>query len=215
MEGGEKMQKILLTLLILIALLFPQTALAKIGVGVGLGKIQIDEKLSPGGIYKLPTLPVLNTGDEAGEYKVEVTYLSDQPELRPDASWFSFTPQSFPLDASGSQLVDVSLTIPVDTRPGNYFAFLEAHPVAKGEGVTIGIAAATKLNFTVKPAGVLGAAIERVRSLLENNAPASYIIIAVTGAVLALSLLIIVGRKYLAVQIRLKGRATKNKENQS
>lgn len=208
------MQKILLTLLILVALLFPQTALAKIGVGVGLGKIQIDEKLSPGGIYKLPTLPVLNTGDEAGEYKVEVTYLSDQPELRPDASWFSLTPQSFPLDAGGSQLVDVSLSLPVDVRPGNYFAFLEAHPVAKGEGVTIGVAAATKLNFTVKPSGVLGAAIERIRSLLENNAPASYIIITVIGAVLALSLLIIVGRKYLAVQIRLKSKATKDKEKQ-
>lgn len=207
------MQKILLTLLISVALFFPQTALAKIGVGVGLGKIQIDEKLSPGGIYKLPTLPVLNTGDEAGEYKVEITYLSDQPELRPDASWFSFTPQSFPLSAGGSQNVEVSLTIPVDARPGNYFAFLEAHPVAKGEGVTIGVAAATKLNFTVKPSGVLGAAIERARSLLENNAPVSYIIIAVIGAVLALSLLIIVGRKYLAVQIRLKGKATKDKEN--
>lgn len=207
------MQKILLTLLILVALLFPQTALAKIGVGVGLGKVQIDEQLSPGGIYKLPTLPVLNTGDEAGEYKVEVTYLSDQPELRPDASWFSFTPQSFPLDAGGSQLVDVSLSLPVDVRPGNYFAFLEAHPVAKAEGVTIGVAAATKLNFTVKPSGVLGAAIERIRSLLENNAPASYIVIAVIGTVLALSLLVAVGRKYLAVQIRLKRKSAKDKES--
>jgi len=206
------MQKILLTLLILVALLFPQTALAKIGVGVGLGKIQIDEELSPGGIYKLPTLPVLNTGDEAGEYQVEVTYLSDQPELRPDTSWFSFTPQSFPLDAGGSQLVDVSLSLPVDVRPGNYFAFLEAHPVARGEGVTIGVAAATKLNFTVKPSGVLGAAIERIRSLLENNAPTSYIVIGVIGAVLALSFAVAVGRKYLAVQIRLKSKSTKDKE---
>jgi len=206
------MQKILLTLLILVALLFPQTALAKIGVGVGLGKIQIDEELSPGGIYKLPTLPVLNTGDEAGEYKVEVTYLSDQPELLPGASWFSFTPQSFPLDAGGSQLVDVSLSLPVDVRPGNYFAFLEAHPVARGEGVTIGVAAATKLNFTVKPSGVLGAAIERIRSLLENNAPTSYIVIGVIGAVLALSFAVAVGRKYLAVQIRLKSKSTKDKE---
>lgn len=200
---------------LILTLIFPAISLAKIGVGVGLGKIQIDEKLSPGGIYKLPTLPVLNTGDEAGEYKVEVTYLSDQPELQPPGEWFTFTPQKFPLSAGGSQLVDVSLSLPVDTRPGNYFAFLEAHPVARGEGVTIGVAAATKLNFTVKPSGVLGAAIERVRSLLENNAPTSYIIIVVIGAVLALSLLIILGRKYLAVQIRFKGKATKDKENQS
>ena len=78
--------------------------------------------------------------------------------------------------------------------------------------MTIGIAAATKLNFTVKPAGVLGAAIERVRSLLENNAPASYIVIAVIGAVLVLSLFIAVGRKYLTVRIRFKGKSAKDKE---
>ncbi len=209
------MKKILLAFIFFLLFFFPQTALAKIGVGVGLGKIQIDEKLSPGGIYKFPTLPVLNTGDESLDYEVEVTYLSDQPELQPPGEWFTFTPRTFPLEPGKSQLVEVALTLPVDARPGSYFAFLEAHPVTKGEGVTIGIAAATKLNFTVKPSGVLGAAIERVRSLLEKNAPASYIIIIVIGAVLALSLLIIVGRKYLAVQIRLKRKSTKDKEKQS
>ncbi len=197
---------------IILTVIFPAISLAKIGVGVGLGKIQIDEQLSPGGIYKLPTLPVLNTGDEDGDYEVEVTYLSDQPEFQPPGEWFTFIPQSFSLDAGGSQLVDISLTLPVDARPGNYFAFLEAHPKTKGEGVTIGIAAATKLNFTVKPAGVLGAAIERLRSLLENNAPASYIIIAVVGAVLVLSLLIAAGGKYLTVKIRFKGKSAKDKE---
>lgn len=190
-------------------------ALAKIGVGVGLGKIQIDEQLSPGGIYKLPTLPVLNTGDEDGDYEVEVTYLSDQPELRPPAEWFTFTPQKFPLSAGGSQNVEVSLTLPVDVRPGNYFAFLEAHPKAKGEGVTIGIAAATKLNFTVKPAGVLGAAIERVRSLLENNAPASYVILGIIAGVTVAAVATVVGKKYLVVQIHLKGKSAKDKEDQS
>lgn len=209
------MKKILLLLLIATAMLFPQTVAAKLGVGVGLGKIQIDEALAPGGIYKLPTLPVLNTGDEAADYEVTVTYLSEQPELTPDIAWFTFSPQSFSLDPGKSQNVDVSLNLPLDVRPGNYFAFLEAHPVKKAEGVTIGIAAATKLNFTVKPSGVLGAAIERVRSLLENNAPFSYIIFAVVGAVFALSLLIVVGRKYLAVQITLKHKTGKQKENQS
>lgn len=209
------MKKILLLLLISTVMLFPQTVAAKVGVGVGLGKIQIDEKLSPGGIYKFPTLPVLNTGDESLDYEVEVTYLSDQPELQPPGEWFTFTPQRFPLSAGQSQNVEVSLTLPVDARVGNYFAFLEAHPVARGEGVTIGVAAATKLNFTVKPSGVLGAAIERVRSLLENNAPTSYIVIGVIGAALALSFAVAIGRKYLAVQVRLKSKLTKDKEKQS
>ena len=206
------MQKILLTLLILVALLFPQTALAKIGVGVGLGKIQIDEELSPGGIYKLPTLPVLNTGDEDGNYEVTVTYLSEQPELQPAVEWFKFSPQKFPLAAGQSQNVEVSLSLPVNVRPGNYFAFLEAHPVAKAEGVTIGVAAATKLNFTVKPAGVLGAAIERVRSLFENNAPVSYIVAGIVGGVIILLGVVSMGRKYLTVRIALKKKSGKKEE---
>ena len=196
------MKKILLTLLILVVLLFPQTVLAKIGVGVGLGKIQIDEQLSPGGIYKLPSLPVLNTGDEEGDYEVEVTYLSDQKEFLPESTWFTFSPQKFSLKPGASQQVEVSLALPVKSRPGDYFAFLEAHPVAKGEGVTIGVAAATKLNFTVKPSGVLGAAIERVRSLLEQTRPTSYLVLAIIAGLI----LVAVGQRYLNIRVGLRRR---------
>ena len=180
---------------------------AKVGVGVGLGKVQIDEALSPGGIYNLPSLPVLNTGDEDMEYEVEVTYLSEQEQMRPAGEWFSFSPQTFPLTAGESQAVDIVLTLPVDTRPGDYFAFLEAHPVVRGEGVTIGVAAATKLNFTVKPKGVLGAAIERIRSLIEANRPLTYTIAGIVGAVIIVSL----GRRYLDIKIGFK-RAKEEKE---
>lgn len=189
----------------------PQIAFAKLGVGVGLGKIQIDENLSPGGIYKLPTLPVLNTEDETADYGVEVTYLSEQPELRPEASWFTFTPQSFSLEAGKSQLVEVTLTLPVNTRPGNYFAFLEAHPVAKAEGVTIGIAAATKLNFTVKPTGVLGAAAERIRSLLESSKPGSYIVLAVLGGVIVIVLI----SRYVDIRVGFKKQKQKEPQEEA
>jgi len=175
-------------------------ALAKVGVGVGLGKVQIDEELFPGGIYNLPSLPVLNTGDEDGTYEVEVTYLTDQEEMRPESEWFNFSPQSFPLAAGESQLVDVSLTLPVDTRPGDYFAFLEAHPVAEGEGVTIGVAAATKLNFSVEPRGVFGAAVERLRSLFEANKPVVYAL----GTILALLIVYFLGKRFLDVKVGLK-----------
>lgn len=176
---------------------------AKIGVGVGLGKIQVDEALSPGVIYNLPSLPVLNTGDEDMEYEVEVTYLSEQEEIKPEAGWFSFSPQRFPLTAGSSQVVDVVLTLPLDSRPGDYFAFLEAHPVTGGEGVTIGVAAATKLNFTVAPKGVLGAAVERIRSLIEANRPLVNGMAIVVGAVV----IVFLGRRYLNVKVELKTRS--------
>ncbi len=183
----------------------PTASFAKLGVGVGLGKINIDETLSPGGIYRLPSLPVLNTGDEPADYEVEVTFLSEQEERRPEASWFSFNPQSFHLEPGKSQIVEVSLTLPVNARAGNYFAFLEAHPVKKAEGVTIGIAAATKLNFTVEPSGLLGAIIERIRSLLEQLQPIHYVLIGVVG----LGILVLVGRRYVEFRVGLKKRKSK------
>ena len=183
----------------------PSAAVAKLGVGVGLGKIDIDEKLSPGGIYKLPSLPVLNTGDEAADYEVEVTFLSEQEQRRPEASWFSFKPQGFHLEPGKSQTVEVSLTLPVNARPGDYFAFLEAHPTKKGEGVTIGVAAATKLSFTVKTAGLLGAIIERIRSLLEQLKPIHFI----AAGALGLGVLVLVGRRYIDFRVGLKKKRPK------
>ena len=196
------MKLITLSLLFLftLGLILPTTSLAKIGVGVGLGKVAIDEELTPGGIYKLPTLPVLNTGDEDGEYQVTITFREDQEEFRPEEGWFTFSPQSFPLKAGESQQVEVSMTLPLGVRPGEYFAFLEASPKVSGEGVSVGVAAATKLNFTVKPANILQAIIERIRKLFENNAPASYIFVGVIVAAGAL----IVGRRYIDLRIGLK-----------
>ena len=196
------MKLITLSLLFLftLGLILPTTSLAKIGVGVGLGKVAIDEELTPGGIYKLPTLPVLNTGDEDGEYQVTITFREDQEEFRPEEGWFTFSPQSFPLKAGESQQVEVSMTLPLGVRPGEYFAFLEASPKVSGEGVSVGVAAATKLNFTVKPANILQAIIERIRKLFENNAPASYIFVGVIVAAGAL----IVGRRYIDLRSGLK-----------
>lgn len=196
------MRNIALSLVFLfsLGLILPSVSLAKIGVGVGLGKVDIDEELSPGGIYKLPTLPVLNTGDEDGEYQVSVTFREDQEEFRPDTSWFTFSPQSFPLKAGESQQVEVSLTLPLSVRPGEYFAFLEASPKVSGEGVSVGVAAATKLKFTVKPANILQAIVERIRKLFENNAPTSYII----AGIIVVAGMVIVGRRYVDLRIGLK-----------
>lgn len=206
------MGKLLILLLILFiatGFVFPQITFAKLGVGVGLGKVQIDEKLTPGGIYKLPSLPVINTGDEKADYEIEVTYLEGQTELRPDSAWFSFNPKHFTLEAGKSQLVEVTLTLPVNARPAAYFAFLEAHPLAKQEGVTIGIAAATKLNFSVKPVGVLGGAVERLRSLLETTRPGTYIALGIVGGLI----IIVLASRYLDVRIRLK--KTKEEEDKA
>ena len=194
------MSKIILPILI-ISLILPPIVLANVGVGVNLGKIEIDEPLKPGGIYSLPSIGVINTGDEAGDYELAVTYHQDQPELRPDQEWFNFSPASFHLEPGQSQNVAVKLNLPVKTKPGDYFAYLEAHPVIKaGPGTTIGIAAATKTYFTIIPANIWQAITHRISSFFFLYAPWTYVgLTIVIGAII-----ITIFRRFFAFQIGIK-----------
>jgi len=40
------------------------------GVGVSTGEMTIETLLSPGASYSLPTIAIINTGDEPSEYRV-------------------------------------------------------------------------------------------------------------------------------------------------
>ena len=196
-------QKIIFLFILVISLFFiSQPARAGIGVGVNLGKIEIDEPLKPGGIYNLPIIGVVNTGDEEGDYELEITYHQDQPELRPSQDWFSFSPAKFHLEPGESKSVEIKLALPFTMRPGDYFSYIEAHPVAKQgpSGTTIGIAAATKTYFTVAPTNVVSAVVWRVYSLFTVYAPWSYVILVVViGAVI-----IVVFRRFFNFQIGVR-----------
>ena len=174
----------LLTVLALVAALSSASpSYAQTGVGVDIGKISVDEPLTPGGIYRLPSVGVINTGQEAGDYEVEVSYLHQQKELRPAQEWFTFEPKTFYLEPGQSQPVSISLSIPVNAKPGDYFASIEAHPIVKKTGVSSGVAAATKLYFTVKPASIFAAVVARVSTFFEPTAPTSYIVLGVAGLI--------------------------------
>ena len=195
-----KVMKKIIFLSLIATLILPLAALASVGVGVNLGKIEIDEPLKPGGIYNFPSIGVINTGDEAGDYELAVTYRQDQPEQRPSQEWFSFSPALFQLEPGESQSVSIKLSLPVKMKPGDYFAFLEAHPVIKaGPGTTIGVAAATKTFFTVAPANIFQAVTYRVSSLFVSAAPWSYVVLfVVLGAII-----ITIFRKFFAFQIKI------------
>ena len=154
-------RKLLLLMLVgMVYFLVPQTVQGQIGVGVNVGSIKVDENLSPGGSYKLPAVGVINTEHEVAEYSLRIIYRSEQEELKPPADWFDFNPDRFRLEPDESQNVVVSINPSVNARPGDYFAFIEAYPLSTiqgQEGVALGIAAATKLSFTVKPSNVFSA----------------------------------------------------------
>lgn len=168
----------------------PLFASAAVGVGVGTGKIIVDEPLKPGLIYTLPTLSVLNTGDEAGDYGVSIEYHEGQEAradmgFKPAEGWFTFEPANFHLEPGTSQTVQIRLNLPVNgIRPGQYFAYLEGHPVqATVAGQTrVGIAAAAKLYFTVEPANFIAGVYYRVMSLFALYAPWSYVGLAIVAA---------------------------------
>ena len=184
-----------------LVLVLPVVVFARIGVGVGAGKIHINEPLKAGGIYDLPAIPVLNTGDEPAEYIFSVQYHEGQEQitdmgLKPAEAWFNFTPATFPLEPGKVQAVKVTLTLPAKIKPGNYFAYLEARPVKKATtgGVTsIGIAAATQLWFTVAPSNFFQGIYYRFISLYSRYHPWDTIILA---AIFIIALLWFVSKKF-------------------
>jgi len=186
-------------------LFLPVLALARIGVGVGIGKIVVDQPLKPGLIYILPSLPVLNTGDEPGEYGVSIEYhegqeTNPQMGLKPQREWFSFEPATFHLEPGQVQQVQIKLTLPLKgVRPGNYFAYLEAHPIKKEAAgqTTVGVAAAAKLYFTVKPANIFVGMYYRIASLFALYSPWSYVVL---GVILA-AILVLLFRQFFTFKI--------------
>ena len=199
-----QMKAFVLALAVVAALLATAPgARADVGVGVNLGKIDIDDKLSPGGRYNLPTLGVINTGDEPGDYEVVISYFADQEEEQPPEDWFEFEPQRFFLEAGESQQVNIRIVLPSGADPDDYFALIEAHPVVGEEGgVSIGVAAATKLTFAVKPSSQFAAWRLQVQNFFEDGAPWSYVIPSSLLALLVLYLL----RRYFRLQLRFERR---------
>ena len=186
------------------ALLAPASGVgADVGVGVNLGKIDIDDKLAPGGRYDLPAVGVINTGDEPGDYEVVISYLGDQEEARPPEDWFEFEPQRFFLEAGESRLVEIRIVLPSGAGPDDYFALIEAHPVIDADsGVTIGVAAATKLTFTVRPSNLLAAWILQVQNFIEDGEPWTYVI----PASLALLLVVYLVRRNFRFRLGVERR---------
>lgn len=199
---------------LLLALLFvlftPLVAFARIGVGVGTGKIVVEQKLKPGIIYQLPPLTVVNTGDEPSDYGVGISYFQNQKQLMPDEGWFIFSPKTFHLDPGKVQVVDIKLNLPVNAKPGDYFAYVEGHPAKKVKsGVTsIGVAAAAKLYFTVVPANLFQAIYYKVTSFWTLYQPWT------NGAAILIGIvaLILLMNRFLHIEINLKKKGTSGGE---
>lgn len=184
-----------------VALIFPAIVFARLGVGVGIGNITVDKILRAGQIYHLPSLPVINTGDQISDYELDITYHSKQEQLSPPKEWFRFEPELFTLEPGKSRLVDINLVMPMKAEPGDYFAYVEARPVLdQKKGTTIGIAAAAKLYFTVEPANLWQAIIYRISYFFRTYSPWTWIVLGILLAAVLTSLF----KKYFKLDIGIK-----------
>jgi len=183
--------------------LLATTAYASIGVGVGTGKIVVNDVLKPGQIYILPSLTVLNTGDETSSYKVSITYHEQQPELMPAQDLFQFSPETFELAPGEAKVVDIRLNLPLKIEPGKYFAYLEASPAATtstASGTSVGVAAAAKLYFEIAPANIFVAIYYKLASLWTLYSPWTLWGTLLVGFIIIILLL----KKFLNINISLR-----------
>lgn len=202
---------ICLFLLLVASAFFTKTAFANIGVGVNTGKIQVNDLLKSGMIYRLPPITVINTGDEPSDYETTISYHQSQPELRPAQNWFIFTPQKFHLDPGKGQLVEITVNLPIKTEPGNYFAYLEAHPIStvKKGNTVLGVAAASKLYFTIVPANIIYGIYYKIVSFFNVYTPWPQ------RAVITLLIifLLILFKKFFNIKIGFKKSENNNQTN--
>lgn len=170
---------------------------ASIGAGVGIGEIVVHERLEPGGVYRLPAWPVLNTGDS------EATYHLLAEGVGP--GWFQFSQNDFKLRPQESRMISTTIVVPFMAQAGVYNTFLENQVVPSGP-VGLGPAAATKLRFTVgESSNVLGAATQRVYTWFELNRRTTLLVFLL----LDLSAVYIIIKKFFKISLKVE---TKNKQ---
>lgn len=169
----------------LVAVALPGRALPSRGVALDLGRIDIGQKLTPGGGYSLPTMHVRNPGTVKTTYVLGVSYVRGQHGERPPVSWFHFRPGRLTLKPGESGPVKTRISLPTGADPGSYEALIGPQISSSGSGAQVGAAAAARLTFTVEPATFLGAVWERVKTFFSDTAPWSWLVpAAVLAAVL-------------------------------
>jgi hypothetical protein len=132
-------------------LAFPAAAAASIGVGIQVGPVRLAGIAHAGQTYDLPPVYVVNTGTEPETVRLDVQRLSKGTGRDVPKAWFKPGQTDVHLDARQSATIPVQLVVPADAKLGPYFSDVVAHGSASIEAgqATLGVAAATKLQFTV------------------------------------------------------------------
>jgi hypothetical protein len=152
------------------------TALASRGAAIDLGRIAIQQKLTPGGSYRLPTMGVRNPGTETTTYELKASALQAEGRDRPPEDWFAFSPSRLTLRPNETRSVRVRIQLPTRADPGDYVALVGPQIVTNGGGAQVGAAAASRVTFTVEPATLLQAYWLKLKTFFSDRAPWSWLV---------------------------------------
>ena len=141
-------------------LTFPGLAQASIGVGVQGAPVRLHAAAQPGGSYALPPVYVVNTGTQDESIILRVQRLSHGPGRAVPSSWIQFTGSGTQLAARKATRIPVELVVPADAKPGKYLSdvvVIGSAAIVVGK-TNVGVAAATKLEFSVGQRSAAGLA---------------------------------------------------------
>jgi hypothetical protein len=166
------------------ALLAANPGSADRGVALDLGRLDIAQKLTPGGGYRLPPLGVRNPGDEVTSYRIVISHVEGQDGKPIPKAWVHVKPSELTLKPGRTEKVQARLDLPTGADPGDYEGLLAAQIVTKGKGAQVGAAAAAKLTFSVEASTWLGAQWYRIRTFLSGHEPWTWLIPALLATTL-------------------------------
>ena len=134
-----------------------QTSDASVGVGVQVSPVRLGSMAHRGQGYAL-SLDVVNTGTEAEAVSMRVERLSQGPGRAVPPPWIQFPGSAVQIAPGKAARVSLELVIPGRAKPGQYLSDIVASGSATGQAGTgnFGVAAATKLEFSVSSAPAQG-----------------------------------------------------------
>ena len=133
--------------------LFLPAAQASVGVGVQATPVRLGNVAHAGGSYALPSVYVIDNGTQPETISVRVARLSKGTGRAVPPSWVQAASSGVQLSPRQSARIPLELVVPGGAKPGRYLSdiVVAGSAVISAGRANLGVAAATRLEFTVAP----------------------------------------------------------------
>ncbi len=148
---------------------------ARVSAEFGREEIKLAEEAQAGGIYKLPSVSVKNTGTNEEQFQVDVVFLGSEGESR-GASWLNAAPWRIALGAGEEADVELGLKVPAGAGAGEYNYHLELRRVVEDGTAHPNPMDTAEVQFNVEEGSFLSAVNRSVSSYFSANPTVSLVV---------------------------------------